>query len=39
MEKIFIGKRIRDLKYLENSNSLVLALEDFQEIMVLKATE
>ena len=39
IEKIFVGKRIRDLKYLENNNSLILALEDFQEIMVLKAVE
>ena len=39
MEKIFIGKRIRDLKYLESNNSLVLALEDFHEIMVLKVAE
>tara|TARA_B100001250_G_scaffold414331_1_gene452023 strand:+ start:3594 stop:4940 length:1347 start_codon:yes stop_codon:yes gene_type:complete len=37
MERIFIGKRIRDLKYEESQNALILALEDFQEIMILKA--
>ena len=37
MEKIFVGKRIRDLKYVENQNALILALEDFQEIMILKS--
>ena len=31
-KKIFVGKRIRDLKFVESQNVLILALEDFQEI-------
>tara|TARA_Y100000590_G_scaffold2893_1_gene3819 strand:+ start:1948 stop:3291 length:1344 start_codon:yes stop_codon:yes gene_type:complete len=37
MERIFVGKRIRDLKYVDLQNVLILALEDFQEIMILKS--
>jgi hypothetical protein len=35
LEKIFIGQRIRDLKYYEKSRSLFLALEDEGEIGIL----
>lgn len=35
-EKIFINKRIRDLKYSNKYNSIFLALEDWREIGVLK---
>ena len=36
IEKIFIGKRIRDLKYSKKNNAIILALEDWQEIGILK---
>lgn len=36
IEKIFINKRIRDLKYSKKNNAIILALEDWQEIGVLK---
>jgi len=36
-EKIFIGSRIRDLKYDRTSNSILLALENDGEIGILKA--
>ena len=36
-EKIFIGSRIRDLKYDHTSNSILLALENNGEIGILKA--
>ena len=35
LEKIFIGQRVRDLKYYEKSRSLFLALEDEGEIGIL----
>ena len=35
-EKIFINKRIRDLKYSKKYNVILLALEDWQEIGILK---
>ena len=38
-EKIFIGSRIRDLKYNHSSNSILLALESNGEIGVLKRYE
>jgi hypothetical protein len=38
-EKIFIGSRIRDLKYDHSSNSILLALESNGEIGVLKRYE
>ena len=37
MERIFVGKRIRDLKYVDLQNVLMFALEDFKEIMILKS--
>ena len=36
MERIFVGKRIRDLKFDQINNSIILALEDFHEVMILK---
>ena len=36
IEKIFINRRIRDLKYSKKNNAIILALEDWQEIGVLK---
>ena len=36
IEKIFINRRIRDLKYSEKYNSVLLALEDWKEIGILK---
>ena len=38
-EKIFIGSRIRDLKFDHSSNSILLALENYGEIGVLKRYE
>ena len=35
-EKIFIGERIRDIKYLKDDNLIILALEDTGAIGVLK---
>tara|TARA_E500000178_G_scaffold356336_1_gene433487 strand:+ start:162 stop:1442 length:1281 start_codon:yes stop_codon:yes gene_type:complete len=35
MEKVFINNRIRDIKYLKNYNSIILALEEFGEIGIL----
>ena len=35
MEEIYIGERIRDLLYLENSKKILLALEDTGSIGVL----
>ena len=35
LEKIFIGQRVRDLKYYEKTKSLFLALEDEGEIGIL----
>ena len=36
LEKIFIGERIRDIKYLKDDNLIILALEDTGAIGVLK---
>lgn len=36
MERIFVGKRIRDLKFLKKHNVILLALEDWREVGVLK---
>ncbi len=36
LEKIYIGERIRDMKFLKNNNSLILALEESGSIGVLK---
>ena len=36
IEKIFVNKRIRDLKYSEKYNAVILALEDWTEIGILK---
>ena len=36
IEKIFINQRIRDLKYIEKYNSVILALEHPSQIAVLK---
>ena len=36
IEKIFIDRRIRDLKYSKKNNAIILALEDWQEIGILK---
>ena len=36
LEKIFIGERIRDIKYLKDANLIILALEDTGAIGVLK---
>ena len=36
IEKIFINRRIRDLKYLDKYNSILLALEDWKEIGILR---
>jgi hypothetical protein len=35
-EKIFIGERIRDLKYNKNMNAIILALEENGELGILK---
>ena len=35
MEKIFIGQRIRDLKYSEKINAIVLALEEKGELGII----
>ena len=35
-EKIFINRRIRDLKYVDEYNVIILALEDWKEIGILK---
>ncbi len=37
-EKIFINRRIRDLKYSDKYNAIILALEDWKEIGILKQT-
>ena len=36
MERIFIGKRIRDLKFSKKYNVIFLALEDWREVGVFK---
>ena len=42
MKKLFLWKefllekRIRDLKFDQINNSIILALEDFHEVMILK---
>ena len=36
MEKIFIGERIRDIKYNENTKTILLALEDTGVVGILK---
>lgn len=36
IEKIFVNRRIRDLKYSKKLNAVILALEDWKEIGVLK---
>tara|TARA_B100001121_G_scaffold260266_1_gene239688 strand:+ start:1379 stop:2656 length:1278 start_codon:yes stop_codon:yes gene_type:complete len=36
LEKIYIGERIRDIKFLKKNNSLILALEESGSIGVLK---
>tara|TARA_Y100000591_G_scaffold123218_1_gene105218 strand:- start:128 stop:1429 length:1302 start_codon:yes stop_codon:yes gene_type:complete len=36
-EKIYIGQRIRDLKYHENSRSIFLALEENGELAIIKS--
>ena len=36
LEKIFINKRIRDLKYSSKHKAIIMALEDWQEIGILK---
>ena len=38
-EKIFINRRIRDLKYSVEYNVIILALEDWKEIGILKQAE
>ena len=38
-EKIFINRRIRDLKYSVKYNAIILALEDWKEIGILKKAE
>ncbi len=38
-EKIFINQRIRDLKYSKKLNSIILALEDKQEIGIFKVKD
>ena len=38
MEKIFIGKRIRDIKYVESLSILVLAFEEKGEIGIIKSS-
>ena len=35
-EKIFINQRIRDLKFSEKLNSIILTLEDKQELGIFK---
>ena len=35
-EKIFINRRIRDLKYSKKLNAIILALEDWRELGILK---
>ena len=39
MEKIFVNRRIRDLKYIDKYNSVFLALEDWKEIGILQQVE
>ena len=36
LEKIFIGERIRDIKYIEKINAIIIALERTGDIGVLK---
>ena len=38
-EDIYIGERIRDLKYLSNSSIILMALEESGSIGVLKKTK
>ena len=35
MEKIFVGQRIRDLKYSDKINAIVLALEEKGELGII----
>ena len=35
-ERIFVNRRIRDLKYSKKNNAIILALEDWREIGILK---
>ena len=37
MEKIYVGSRIRDIKYFKNSNVIIIALEDQGELGILKS--
>ena len=37
LEKIYIGERIRDIKFLKKNNSLILALEESGSIGILKS--
>ena len=37
MERIYIGSRIRDLKYFKEANVFILALEDQVELGILKS--
>lgn len=39
MERIFVGKRIRDLKFSKKHNIFLLALEDWREIGILKTIQ
>ena len=39
MEKIFVNRRIRDLKYIDKYNSVFLALEDWKEIGIFQQVE
>ena len=36
MERIYVGSRIRDLKYFKKANVFILALEDQVELGILK---
>ena len=38
-EKIFIGERVRDIKFIEELNAVILAFEDKGEIGILKVLE
>ena len=37
MEKIYIGQRIRDIKYMKNKNLILLALEEKGQIGILSS--
>ena len=37
MERIYVGSRIRDLKYFEGANVIIFALEDQVELGILKS--